>query len=285
VSKKLAGELAAAEAERLVRDLGITCLPVDPFKIAEQHGIMVVAKPASFEGVSGFLTKFGDNFVIAHASHIKNEGFIRFTVAHELGHYFLPDHPEKLFEGRDAVHHSKSGFIDDDFTELEADHFAAALLMPEEMFRNCMIDCGTGYPAVKEVSKRCLTSITATAIRFATFADDPVAVIVSSGRTIDYCFMSAALRNLKGIEWIRKGELLPPSSATSAFNGHTTNIADGNEDEAWGKLDDWFDGVPNLDVKEDVVGLGTYSKTLTVLHTDQCADDGEDDDYTSDDDD
>lgn len=41
--------------------------------------------------------RLGETFGIQYASHIANEGFIRFTVAHELGHYFLPGHAEHLF--------------------------------------------------------------------------------------------------------------------------------------------------------------------------------------------
>jgi len=34
-------------------------------------------------------------------------------------------------------------------------------------------------------------------------------------------------------------------------------------------LDDWLEGAPRIELKEDVIGLGHYGKTLTVLHTDQ----------------
>lgn len=42
-------------------------------------------------------------------------------------------------------------------------------------------------------------------------------------------------------------------------------------------LDDWFDGAPQVEVNEDVVGLGSYGKTLTVLFTDEDLEDEDDD--------
>lgn len=276
--KRLIGELAASQAERLIEEWKITSLPIDPFEIAERHKIMVVAKPADAAGVSGFLTMLGGKFVIAHATHIKNDGFIRFTVAHELGHYFLPGHPEKLFGGRDGIHYSKSGFISDDACEVEADNFAAALLMPEKLFTEAMRDVGEGFEAIKSLTKLCRTSITATAIRYAKFAEDPVAIVVSSGRTIDYCFMSPPLKDIKGIEWIKKGTLVPPRAETFKFNVDNSNVTGGNQSGGWTSLDEWCDGAPEVCMKEDVVGLGTYGKTLTVLFTDQALDNEDDDD-------
>jgi hypothetical protein len=51
-----------------------------------------------------------------------------------------------------------------------------------------------------------------------------------------------------------------PDSTTSTFNTDIDNINDG-------LLCYWFDGVPKIEVKEDVVALGSYGKTLTVFHT------------------
>ena len=38
------------------------------------------------------LIRYGQEFYIAYATHIQSEGFRRFSVAHELDHYFLPGH-------------------------------------------------------------------------------------------------------------------------------------------------------------------------------------------------
>jgi hypothetical protein len=81
---------AALEAERVVREHNVTALKVDPIALANKLGIEVIAKPASSGGVSGMLIRFGNQFGIAYATHIDNPGFRRFSIAHELGHYFLP---------------------------------------------------------------------------------------------------------------------------------------------------------------------------------------------------
>lgn len=223
---------AAGHAEELIRKLKIADLPVDPIGIARQHGIEVKAKPSSSPGVSGFLMKVGDTFGIMYATHIRNDGFIRFTVAHELGHYFLPGHPDKLFPAGDGLHESRSGFVSRDHHEEEADHFAAALLMPTTLFNKAMNDAGEGFAAIDRLASLCKTSITATAIRFAMYSPDPVAVVISSGRNIEYCFMSEVLRDLRGITWIRKGDALPSQSETYRFNSDASNVAAGSKAEA-----------------------------------------------------
>jgi hypothetical protein len=44
MSKRLTEQTVASEAEAVIRDLGIQSLPVDPFWIAKQKGIEVMAK-------------------------------------------------------------------------------------------------------------------------------------------------------------------------------------------------------------------------------------------------
>jgi hypothetical protein len=47
-------------------------------------------------------------------------------------------------------------------------------------------------------------------------------------------------------------------------------------------LDDWLDGAPQVEVNEDVVGLGSYGKTLTILFTDEDLEDEDQDDEDDD---
>lgn len=276
-SNLLDAQKAECKAAEVVRDQGLTALPICPFAIAAAHDIHVASKDSDVPGVSGFLMRVGDRFGICHASHIKNDGFIRFSVAHELGHYFLDGHVEAIFTNGQSIHASRSGFISDDRYERQADQFAAALLMPETIFRTAVNDAGYGFPAIQTLRATCRTSITATANRFVQFTDDPVAVIVSSGNQIDYCFISEALRSVRGVRFIPKGTLLPAQCCTSKFNSDPSRIARGEEDAGWTSLDDWFDDAPQIEMKEDVVGLGSYGRTLTVLFTDEAIEEDGDD--------
>jgi hypothetical protein len=278
MSDKIARAEAESTAERVVDECGFTTFPVCPFEIAKRNDIAVEPKQSSKPGVSGFLMRVGGSFGIRYASHIQNDGFIRFTVAHELGHYFLPGHPEKLFPGGDGIHESKSGFISDDPTERQADCFAGALLMPERLFHRAVNRAGSGFAAIEKLARECKTSITATAIRYSHFTEEACAIIVSSGPKIDYCFMSDRIRDLRGITWIKKGDRVPTGTPTAHFNGDQANVEHGRQEEGTSTLSDWFDGAPEVEVNEDAVGLGSYGKTLTVLFADDLPEDEIEDD-------
>jgi hypothetical protein len=269
---------AESEAGRVVKQHGFTSFPICPFTIARKADIVVEQKDSDEPGVSGFLVRVGNAFGIQYARHLANEGFIRFTVAHELGHYYLPGHPEALFPNGDGRHRSRSGFISHDRYERQADQFASSLLMPEKLFAEAIDDAGQGFSAIKSLAGLCKTSITATAIRFAKYTNDPVAVIVSSRTCVEYCFLSERVKDIRGLQWLKKGDLIAPRSATAVFNKTQANVAEARQDDGSCWLDDWFDGAPQIEMNEDVLGLGSYGRTLTVLFTDEAIED-ESDEY------
>lgn len=253
---------ATAAAERLIRERGISSLPVSPFDVAAHDGIAV--QGADLEGASGVLICSGTTFGILFSRRIQNEAFQRFSVAHELGHYHLPGHPEALLADG-GVHRSHAGFESGDSYEVEADHFAAGLLMPRHLFKVALASGGEGLEAIRAAADACGTSLTSTAIRYAQCTEEPAAVIVSSGRSIEYCFMSDELRDVPGLTWIRKGDPLPRGCCTYRFNSVADKVRRCVCEEDTSSLSDWFDGRHDREVLEQVIGLGGYGKTLTVL--------------------
>lgn len=256
--------MAKQSGEALVRKLGISALPVDPFAIAADYDIMVEPKPDTEPGVSGMLLRHGDVFGILFATHIPNEGFQRFSVGHELGHYFLDGHIDHILPA-DGVHSSRAGFVSADPYELEADQFSAGLLMPGTFFSRAHSRRDPGLSTVEVMASLCCTSLTATAIRYAELTDDAVAVVLSTGKTIDYCFLSDTMKSLPQLTWLRKGSPVPPGTATAQFNVGPQRIADADRTETDIDIMDWLGGTRSVKTTEEVIGLGRYGKTLTVL--------------------
>lgn len=124
--------------DRLVDDLlkreCVTTPPVDVHAIARQCGAQVHHE--DFQGdVSGVLVRRnGEVFIGVAKFHSRVRQ--RFTVAHELGHMLLHEgeqlHVDKSFsvnwrKDRQSETHAK------DIVEIEANAFAAALLMPKSL--------------------------------------------------------------------------------------------------------------------------------------------------------
>lgn len=256
---------ASLAAEQIIKGLGIVSLPIDPIAIARGRDIEVVAKPATDHGVSGMLIRIGNEFAIAYATHIDNEPFQRFSVSHELGHYFLPGHVDAVI-GASGIHESRAGFASNNRYEMEADRFAAGFLMPRHLFFPALDRAGQGLAAVESLATLCKTSLHATAIRYTQCTRDPVAIVVSMGNRIDHCFMSEALKAVDGIDWIRKRAAVPRSAPTFAFNQDAENVRRAVRLEEASNLQDWFGGHRRIAISEDVIGLGSYGKTLTVLY-------------------
>jgi len=258
-----AAGLATQKAEAFLREHNIIELPIDPFAIAKDLGIMVQAKTAS-EGVSGMLIRHGDQFAIAYATHIASEGFQRFSVSHELGHYSLSGHPDSIFDSQ-GIHESRAGFVSDNKFEREADYFAAGLLMPAFLFKEEMKTAGEGLDAIEKLADKCKTSLPATAIRYTQLTDNPVAAIQSIGDKIEWCSMSDALREIRGLDWIKKGAPLPRNTTTYDFNKNETNIVMAQRTDSMSSLQEWFNGTVDIGIAEEVKGLGQYGSTLTIL--------------------
>jgi Zn-dependent peptidase ImmA (M78 family) len=127
------------KARQLFQECGITKAPVDVEKIAALKGIEIKRTQqrddiSGFllrqrEDVSGFFPNQSATTVIGvNTWHHPNRQ--RFTIGHELGHFVLHKHNE-LHVDRFAVKlRSDASSTGEDTEEVEANRFAAELLMP-----------------------------------------------------------------------------------------------------------------------------------------------------------
>ena len=98
------------EAARLLQELEIDALPIDPFEIARRLDIELRPLPANSGGASGMLVHVSGQFGICYPTHVDSDGFKNFSVGHEIGHYWLPGHLDAVFDERGQhVSHAASG--------------------------------------------------------------------------------------------------------------------------------------------------------------------------------
>ncbi|MFV5494079.1 ImmA/IrrE family metallo-endopeptidase [Acinetobacter towneri] len=255
---------AKQKGEMLLVEEGLVSLPIDPFEIAERRDIVVQAKPNVASGVSGMLLRHGNTFGILYASDIPSDGFQRFSVAHELGHYFLDGHIDHVLPN-DGFHQSHAGFSSQDPYEREADSFAVGLLMPSKLFRRLIGRHPLGLVDIEAAAETCKTSLTATAIRYVELTSDAIAIIVSTGLTIDYCIMSEAMKSFRNLTWFKRGALVPLNTETARFNADPSRGLRGERSSIKIDILDWLGGTNSSILTEEVIGLGNYGKTLTIL--------------------
>ena len=248
------------QAERLLRDEGLLSLPVDLKELARRREIFVEPMSGSQDGVSGMLVRHGNTFGILFSTVIENRGFQRFSIAHELGHYFIDGHLDHLGDS----HRSRAGFMSNNRYEREADFFAAGLLMPETPVLIVVSHEQEGLAAIRAIQHQAQASLTASAIRYVNLANVAVAVIVSNESTVDYCFMSEAMRASKPDEWPKKGTRVPPETPTRVV---ANRPQEQRRYELSDEIDisDWLGGNRSVPAKEEVVGLGRSGRVLTVL--------------------
>ena len=133
---------ARTQAERLVKELlkskAVQAPPVDPVKVAKALGLQVMVDDLG-PNVSGLLVRRGGQVLIA-VERADPPTRRNFTVAHEIGHHVLGHQ----FEAGAHVHVDKGNYISQrgprsstgvDPKEVEANQFAATLLMPTEVLR------------------------------------------------------------------------------------------------------------------------------------------------------
>lgn len=118
------------EVEELLSACGLTKAPIAVRKVAAHLNIDVRLAPTR-EDVSGALIVDGVSAYIAvnDAHHINRQ---RFTIAHEIGHFQLHNTGDSIHFDEDFRVYSRDGrsSLAIDSKEIEANQFAAELLMP-----------------------------------------------------------------------------------------------------------------------------------------------------------
>jgi Zn-dependent peptidase ImmA (M78 family) len=151
--------LAKTKAKKLLSQLGIKVENVDVKKakrlsinvedVANLLNIKVSRYPFS-DDVSGVFFKKGSQlFLGVNENH--HEHRQRFTIAHEIGHYILHANETLHYDVRselESVHFRAENISN--VGEIEANHFAAELLMPEDIVYRCI---QSGMHSIKELAE------------------------------------------------------------------------------------------------------------------------------------
>lgn len=152
-------------ARKILQEAGVVNPPIDLAKIARDNGISVKETELP-ENVAGMIHMDGQSAAI-YIKQSDTPGRKRFTLAHELGHYFL-----KHFSGTHVdrgQNYAPMVFMRNDDSskaifqpEIAANKFAAELLMPDKMVQRILDEvvreCNTEEEIIKKMATRFLVS-------------------------------------------------------------------------------------------------------------------------------
>lgn len=113
--------------------------------------------------------------VFVNLTKVKNKKYARsrFTVAHELGHYYIDAHRNLLRSGYSLSYDKEMSYFPNDPVEKEANHFATNLLMPPSRFKADLKAHGMDIKAVIAISDQYGTSRMSTIIQYRNLLDQP----------------------------------------------------------------------------------------------------------------
>lgn len=124
---------AEKTAKKLLEEKKFCRTPIPVESIAKDLGIRLQFEPIEGKDeISGMLFKDGNRTIIGvNSAHPKTRQ--RFTIAHEIGHLLL--HRGELFLDANISFRDSRSSLATDQEEIEANSFAAELLMPRELLK------------------------------------------------------------------------------------------------------------------------------------------------------
>jgi hypothetical protein len=212
-------EKAIDRAAEVLGALKISSTPIDPLAIAESEKPLLRAMGADFrDRFDGQLEyhRSRNRFLLFYNTKYdrslsgEHHPRTRFSVAHELGHYFIEAH-RAFLRRTSKFHPSRGEFLSDRIIEIEADAFAAGLLMPASLLAPMVNEGEMSFADIERWAGKFKTSMTSTARRAVELSDFPCALIgVREGR-VAFSFHSQAM--IEGGCYPRpRGSDLPPDA-------------------------------------------------------------------------
>lgn len=167
---KTDAERFPVKVEELAREYSSQCFPEAP--ITKIEG-------ADLPGFEGMLAPNSakTKWRIVYNNHGRSPGRIRFTLAHEFGHYLLHRAQQQEFTCNELDMHdwdSKERALESD-----ADTFASFLLMPLDDFRRQIADTPISFDALGHCADRYGVSLTAAALKWIEIAPRRAILVAS----------------------------------------------------------------------------------------------------------
>jgi Zn-dependent peptidase ImmA (M78 family) len=251
-------------AKNLLDEYGIKSPDkLDMEKIAWAEFLAIEVKP--METHSGRIRFENDYGIISLKNSFREPGQKRFTLAHELGHYFI----ERNSTLRKFNCSSKDllSFSFGPIFEKKANEFVAELLMFKPWFGDFIRKRDINMDLLKDISNHFGVTLSAAAIRYSLIGKYPIAVIMSKKEkpTDKYGKVSwSSIHEYFPLKWLPKGlEVSKDSFASAFFKGEEMQEgADLVPASAWFSQDR---NCNKSDLWEENLAMPNYNQVLTIL--------------------
>lgn len=172
-------------------------------------------QPANIKGFDGALFPGDDRkeWLLLYNEAVYSPGRIRFTQAHELGHYVLHRQLRESFQCSDAdmLNWSK----DDKDIEGQADLFASYLLMPIDDYRR-QITATVDLDLLGHCADRYGVSLTAAILKWLQYTEEKAVLVMSNDGFINWAWSSEPAMKAGAFFRTRNNVIPVPDSALAA---------------------------------------------------------------------
>lgn len=242
-------------------------VPVDEVALDVGHSLkwadpileVKAAAVSKFEG-GLFHVKERGGWVLLYNDQLGSAGRVRFTKAHELGHYMLHRLKQEAFECAQAD--MVCWGPDQKELESQADEFAATLLMPMKQFRACVSGHAVEFDMLSDASSKFGVSLTATCLRWIRSTDESAVLVLSRDGFIDWSVSSDRAR-ANGAFIKTRGRVVPLPAQSVAADESSESCRLGQNVG----LNTWFEHAqPDAVAREMKLVCDNYGYTLSLLH-------------------
>lgn len=194
-------------------------------------------------------------------SGLNNYSQRRFALAHELGHYIMHrGEGNKFFSDNedDFVKYHQKGD-----QEVEANEFAAELLMPRNQFTGFTSDTKFNTELIIKTANHFESSITSTSIKYADVGHEPIAMIYTKKGVVKW----KRINNSFPFTFIRNGQPVPIYSSVSDYykNGSKSNSPVTVDAFNWFYEDYEIDKYPQAKLIEHLFYIDSLKSAIVYL--------------------
>ncbi len=240
------------KARQVIKDLRIE----EPSEIEVDAISAFYKAPVRYEkmkGCDGRMVRTGECGIITVCDSISYEGQKRFVIAHELGHFLL--HPQIRQIDEVNISQMQDWSTKQAAEEIEANLFAAELLMPDRFFELDLKGKRPSFELISELATKFRTTLTAAAIQFIKYTTEECALVASIDLQRKWYVTSASFEF-----WLRDESRIHPFTCAAEMLKHKRDRGTAKNVVAGAWLKDY-----DVDSKEYITEDSRLSKNSRMV--------------------